>query len=127
MSLRARAAADNTRIIESSNGFGWHVVLTSPDGISISLVGLTNDISQKIDPETGMMVVGRKASVTLSSATLSASGVGIPRGESDSSRKPWSVRFADIRGVEQLFKVSQVIPDRTFGNVVCMLESYKTV
>ena len=127
MSLRETAAADNRRIIEDVDGFGWPITITNPSGDTVNMTGLSNDIAQVIDPQTGQALSGRLASVALSIATLEQSGFAIPVGVADSSSKPWVVVFNDINGHEHTFKVIEANPDRALGCVVCTLEAYKPI
>ncbi len=126
MSLRDRAAADARAILEdSAGGFGRTITVTAPDGTTAELTGFSNDISQVIDPETGIAVAGRLASVALPIAALVDAGLGMPRAVADSARKPWRVSFADTGGTVHTFKVREAMPDRSLGIVTCTLEAYK--
>lgn len=127
MGLREQAAADARAIVgDTATGFGWPVTVRNPDGVEAELSGLTNDIHQTIDPDTGMPVSGRVASVVLSLADLgSIEDLGIPVGISDGARKPWIVMWTDLQGVDQTFKVRETRPDRSAGLIVCLLEKYK--
>lgn len=125
MSLREQAAADLRAICEDANGFGWSITVTNPAGTSAALTGLSTDISTTIDPETGMAVAGRRASVAIALASLTAAGLGTPVGVADGAGPPWIVQFASIQGTSHLFKVSEAMPDRAIGVVTCMLESYR--
>ncbi len=121
MGLRQRAAVDAKRILEdSTSGFGWPFVLTSPAGVSTALTGYTTDVSVTIDPDTGQAVAGKKASVAVSLASLPA----MPTAVADEMTKPWLVTVADIQGVTATLKVIEVLPDRALGVVVLLLESY---
>ena len=126
MSLRDTAAADLLLIIQDANsGFGWPIAITNPEGVTVTLVGYSTDVGQTIDPETGVPVTGRRASVALPIATLTALGMGLPRAIADAASKPWVVRFQDIHGTTQTFKVQEAMPDRALGIVTCMLETYR--
>lgn len=121
MGLREQAALDSRTILEDSTaGFGWPLVLTSPAGVSTSLTGFTSDVSVTIDPDTGQAVAGRKASVAVSLSSLPA----MPAAVADELTKPWLVTFADVQGVTSTWKVIEVLPDRAVGVVVLLLESY---
>lgn len=125
MGLRAEAAADLRAITEDdAAGFGWPITLTDPAGTSVDIIGLANDIGTTIDPDTGMAVTGRNASVAISLAALDDAGVGIPKSIADSASKPWLVSFDDIQGEAHTFKVREALPDRAIGVVVCLLEAY---
>lgn len=125
MSLRELAAADAQSIVQNSEEFGWPLTVTSPNGESAALVGLSTDIGLTIDPETGTAVSGRQASVVLSIASLTEASLGLPRGMADSGGKPWLVRFADLQGQAQTFKVARTMVDRAVGLVSCILEAYR--
>lgn len=125
MSLREQAELDLAFLIEdSTSGFGWPAVITDPSGTSLNVVGLSNDISQVIDPDTGMVVSGRLASFTVRMSTLTAGGLTQPKGIADAGSKPWIVAFDDIGGVACTFKVRESNPDRALGVVSLMLEVY---
>ena len=123
MNLRELAASDAALFVEdNAAGFGFPLTLTNPDGGSLAMAGLANDVFTKIDPETGMMVAGRSASVTLSMKTLETACFGQPRGVSDSSSRPWIVEIDDVLGNCHRFKISLTQPDLTIGVIVCHLE-----
>lgn len=125
MSLREQAAADLQAIVEDSTGFGWPIQVTNPAGLSAALTGLSTDIHTTIDPETGQAVSGRRASIALVLASLTAAELGMPRGIADSGSKPWIVTFDDISGASHTFKIAEALPDRAIGVVVCFLEPYR--
>lgn len=126
MGLRELAEQDLGVILEdAATGFGWSIILTDPDGLSdSSLVGFSNDISQLVDPDTGVLVSSRLASVSLRISTLFAAGFTLPKAVADGALKPWLVTFNDINGNAYTFKVRQADPDRALGLVVCILELY---
>lgn len=125
MSLRTLAEQDLGAILEdSAYGFGWSITLTDPDGLTDTLTGFSDDISQVVDPDTGQLVSGRLASVALRISSLVAAGFTLPRNVSDNTSKPWVVTFDDINGTAHTFKVRQSDPDRALGLVVCILEGY---
>jgi hypothetical protein len=125
VSLRIQAEADLTGIIQNEDDFGWPCVLTEPSGFSAPLTVLSSDIAQVIDPDTGIVVSGRFASVAIQISSLTTAGFsGLPEGISNSALKPWVVVFDDIGGVSHTFKVKSSNPDRALGIVVCKVELY---
>ena len=127
MSLRELAEADLAVTLEDPvYGFGWAIKVTDPaDNIAPDLVGFSQDIAQVIDPDTGVAVSGRLASVALRISSLTASPVvGLPQAIADPDQKPWVVEFDDINGTAHIFKVSEANPDRTIGMLICSLEAY---
>lgn len=125
MSLRAQAAADARAFLNDADGFAWDITLVQPNGSSAAFKGFSGDIGLTIDPETGQAVTGRRAHVALSILDIEQAGMGLPQAVADKNRKPWVVRFEDIQGRSQTFKVSAAMPDRTLGVVTCALEAYQ--
>lgn len=125
MSLRTLAESDLAVTLEDREaGFGWPITVTDPDGLSGSLTGSSTDIAQVIDPDTGEAVSGRLATVTIRMSSLFAQGLALPVGIADTTLKPWLVSFDDINGTAHTFKVVQSNPDRTLGQITCILGLY---
>jgi hypothetical protein len=121
MGLRTQAIADAKAILEdSTSGFGWPLTLTSPAGVPALLVGFTTDVAETIDPETGVAVSGRRASVAIALLSLPELPTAVP----DANRRPWIVTFADVTLAASTWKVVEVLPDRAVGVVVLLLEAY---
>lgn len=126
MGLRDTAAADNRIILnDSAFGFGYPITVTDPTETDTAFTGFSNDISQVIDPDTGVAVSGRLATVAINIQDILDAGLTLPESIADSSSKPWIITFNDINGVSQAFKVAQSNPDRAIGMLVCTLEFYK--
>lgn len=126
MNLRILAERDLGAILEdSTTGFGWDIILTAPNGARHSFTGFSDDIAQVIDPETGVVVSGRLASVALRISSLQLAGLETPRAISDTGSKPWAVEFLDVNGLPHRFKIIQSNPDRALGLVTLILEIYK--
>jgi len=127
LNLREEIEADLAESMEDfDGGFGWPIVITDPSGFSASLIGLSNDVSFVIDPDTGVPVSGRIASVALRISSLVGAGfVALPAGISDSATKPWLVTFDDISGQPWTFKIQKSNPDRAMGIITCLLELYE--
>lgn len=125
MNLRETAESDMSAILSDFvTGPGWPITITNPAGVSKPINGLTNDISNLIDPETGQAVSGRLATIAVSISGLAALGLGIPQGIEAETSKPWVVSFNDINGIPYTFKVQSSNPDRAIGLVTCNLELY---
>lgn len=125
MGLRQIAEADLEFILEDEvAGFAFPISVTDPAGTTANFLGFSNDISQAIDPDTGIFVSGRTASATLRISSLSDAGLSLPISIADDSSKPWIIVFDDINGNSYTFKVIEGNPDRALGVVVCLLELY---
>lgn len=127
MNIRQLAEQDLGQTLEdSANGFGWPVTLTNPaQAVFGNLTAQVDDISQMIDPDTGVVVSGRKAAATMRISSLNTAGAGVPNGIADNSSRPWLITFDDINGNEYTFKVEDADQDRTLGVVVLMLGVWK--
>lgn len=127
MGLRQQAATDLRAIVEDgATGFGWPVTVVDPLGATATVTGRATDIGYAIDPSTGTIVRGRKASVALTIASLTAAGLDMPYAVADSISKPWRVTTADASGTQFTYAVLESIPDRAAGLVVLILEAFQT-
>jgi hypothetical protein len=132
MGLREQAGLDLLGILEDRDGgFGWPITVTNPAGASLDLIGFSSDIGLTIDPETGVAISGRTASVALPISRILDAGFALPRAVTDTSSKPWLVRFDDAYGRSHLFKVQSADPDTSIGGggsggcITCKLEAYR--
>ena len=125
MSLRIEAEKDLEMILEDAEGgFGWPITVINPQGIMLEMIGISGDIGQAIDPDTGQIVSGRLAYCTLRISSLVEGGFSLPEGITSSSSLPWRIRFDDIGGTEYTFKVFRSMPDRALGIVNLILEGW---
>lgn len=125
MNLRELAELDLSLTLEDSvNGFGFPVNVTDPSGNSKAMTGQTGDIGFEIDPNTGQLVSGRFAHISLRISSFDGLS-GLPRGVADNSGNPWKFKFDDINGNEHVFICQESMIDRTLGVVTCALEAYK--
>lgn len=125
--LRQQAIQDLYSICADADvGPGWPVVVTNPAGATGALMGITTDIGEDLDPDTGVAVAGRRASVALNITALTELGLGLPVGISDLTSRPWLVTFDNSEGDSVDYKVIDARPDTALGLVVCMLELYQS-
>lgn len=106
-------------------GFGTSVNLTDPDLFAADVVCQTNDISFAIDPNTGVAVSGRTATVAIDMNELTAKGFSSLPSAQPKTAKPWIVEWTDQQGNTHTFTVLEANPDRTLGIVLCTLQFYK--
>ncbi len=124
MPLREQAVADFAAITsDTSGGFAHDILVTDPNGNSATLAGLSNDISQSINPDTGMLVSGRAADVVFARGAFTAAGLDQPTGVQDTNRYPWVVEWTGLDGRAYKFKIADALPDRGTGGVRCVLEA----
>lgn len=126
MSLLDQVALDLRAILTDAGagGFAVPITVTDPSGATAVINGLQNDVSLFIDPQTGVMVGARRASVALSIQALADAGLGEPRAVASGAGKPWRIAFTTPTGMQLQMKVSEANPDE-LGCIVCMLETYK--
>ncbi len=123
MGLRQLANRDLNHILTDDQcGFAWAIVITSPRGQRFERNGLSTDIAELIDPDTGQAVSGRLVSVALPMTQLPTD---LPEGVHDSKLRPWRVQFDDIRGQSEQFAVRESNPDRSIGCQILILELYR--
>jgi hypothetical protein len=117
MSLIEKAKADTKWILTNTDHFGGAVTVINPSGASLPLTGITNDIGQVIDVDTGQTLSGRLASAALPLSDVAP--LGIPYGVHDPALKPWLVTFNGVT-----LKIVETVPDRTVDLLLCYLEVY---
>ena len=111
---------------DSEFGFGTVITITDPDLLSADVTGRTNDISFAIDPNTGVAVSGRTATIAIDMQELTDKGFSsLPVAQTDKTKKPWLVEYTDQLGNAHVFIVLEANPDRTLGIVLCTLDFYK--
>lgn len=126
MNLLDQAAADLVTILSDTvGGFATPITVIDPDGNEATIGGFANDIGQQLDPETGLMMVGRQATVALPTRALRAADLGDPRGVADENARPWRVKLKlPASDRELMFKVTKTMPDK-LGCIVCFLKLYQ--
>ena len=132
MGLRETAKADNEFILSGdAQGFRWPLQVIAPDGTTLGddpenpFYGFSNDISEFLDPDTGVMVSTRVASAAMHmQPLLDAFNDELPVGVADPKSDPWQVLFDDINGKPHTFKVLKSNPDRSLGMITVLLEIY---
>lgn len=117
--LQARAVSDSQKIHNNELGTGGFAVslkFTDPDnpGIPKTIKGLYNDTALLgINPENGLPVRGAKIAVSFHQSDLT-----IWDGISDLQR--WKIEFVNGAGQSISAEIDDVIPDRSFGDVLVM-------
>lgn len=123
MSLLSDLASTARDILSNTADFAVSMVVTSPEGRKVTVAGIAADIGLSIDPETGVSIAGRKASVAISSALLAENGLELPRNIPENDKRPWVVEWTPPTGPAQKMKVVSTIPDK-LGVVILQLEKY---
>jgi hypothetical protein len=119
--LNARATSDSQAILNGTLGagsFARDITFTDPanPGTPQTIKGWAFDTALLgINPETGFPVRGSKLAVSFFQSDLT-----IWDGKADIQR--WTVEFTNDAGQAIVAGVSDVIPDRSFGDVLLMLK-----
>lgn len=122
-SLRAQAEADLSTTLEGA--WGRSVTVIDPDGKTADLQAQTGDIGALIDPDTGIVVSGRRAHVAIRLASLLAAGfVGTPQAIARGDGMPWRFRFEDLADEPYEFAIRHSFPDRSLGVLTCIVEHW---
>jgi hypothetical protein len=77
-----------------------------------NVVGKYNRIGVDIDPETGLLVIGNKSTVTIRLSSLDGA---IPA-------EGWLIEMTDILGTLVKGKATYVMLDRTFGRATMLMK-----
>lgn len=125
MSLLDQARTDLSSILgDTVGGFSVDVLVSAPDGRQEAVSGFFDDISERVEPDTGIVIAGRQTTVAIPIAALEAVSLIDIAGIHDDSETPWTVTFGtDVCG-DQVFRVIRSNPDRTLGLFLCYLEPY---
>lgn len=117
--LQARTVSDSQKIHNNelgTGGFAVGLIFTDPDnpGTPKTIKGLYNDTALLgINPENGLPVRGAKIAVSFHQSDLT-----IWDGVSDLQR--WKIEFVNGAGQSISAEIDDVIPDRSFGDVLVM-------
>lgn len=114
MNLRDQAELDNSFLVEDSvSGFGSAIKLTDLQGVVYNVTGIYNRIGVDIDPETGLLVAGKKSTITVRASNFSADNL---------PNDGWTVETLDIMGKMVNARISFVMPDLTAGRITAILK-----
>lgn len=117
--LHARSVSDSQKIhnnLLGVGGFAVDIIFTDPDnpGTPQTIKGLYSDTSLLgINPENGLPVRGSKLAVSFHQSDLT-----IWNGTDDLQR--WKVELDNGAGQTVIAELFDIIPDRSFGDVLCM-------
>ena len=118
--LQARSVSDSQKIHNGNLGVGGFNVsmkftdLVTPTPNTKTIQGLYSDTALLgINPENGLPVRGSKFAISFHQSDLT-----IWNGTDDLQR--WKVELVNGAGQSMIIELSDIIPDRSFGDVLCM-------
>ena len=123
MSLYDRARKDNAKILGASRGFTVPVVLLSPTGNEYSTRCFFIDVSNDINPQTGMMVVGRRVAISVS--LYDENGALLLTENPAETAGTWKATVT-YNGATETRLVTDPMIDRTLGSITMTLKRLKT-
>ena len=120
--LNARMVSDSQKIHNGTlgvGGFNVSLKFTNLATESLTIQGLYTDTSLLgINPDNGLPVRGSKISVSFHQSDLT-----IWDGKADIQR--WEIELVNGAGQSVTTEINDVIPDRSFGDVLLMLKVVK--
>lgn len=111
--LQAKAVSDSQKIHNGTLGAGgFSVVMKFTDLLAndLTIKGLFNDISLTINPETGMPMTGSRIAISFHQSDLTI-------WDGKASLQRWKVEFVNGAGQNIICELSDIMPDRSFGDV----------
>lgn len=120
MDLAARMVTDSKAIHNGELTTGSFAVdllftdLVTPTPNTLTIKGLPNDTALLgIDPETGLPIRGAKIAISFHQSDLTI-------WDGLASLQRWKIQYVNGAGQTLVLEISDVIPDRSFGDVLVM-------
>ncbi len=128
MSLLADARTLAHSIVGNIDDFATEITCTDEFEATATVNGLVNETALAIDPDTGVQVAGKQASVVVSRAAISEAGLAYPKAIPETTATPWLVAWAGADAVSRSYKVIEVLPDDNPGIdlVTLKLDAYES-
>ena len=130
MALRDTIRANNKRFLTSLRTADVCPVIfkTADKSVTVTVNAMCDKHSLKVDMETGALVKGQTARVTVHEDALT--DVGFPtritkNGYSVLNLKECLVTFNQQAGIDFTGKISEIYPEETIGIIVCELKQYE--
>lgn len=125
MGLAEQAKLDAKWITANSNHFGVSITLTSTSNISATVFGLHTKHHTSWDPESGEVIDGKRAHISVSEEVLEDSGYPVRNSNQEISMVGHLVEVADSTDVVKKYIVRQTFPDETLGLIVMILGDFE--
>lgn len=118
MNLKKRAEADIKRITGNTSEWADEVTFTAPDLTEYTVNAIHTKHHLAIDPELGIPVNAKTASIAFSESNLSAS---IRNADSEVNLDGWKISVADSTEVIKNYFVREWFADEMIGMIVVIL------
>jgi hypothetical protein len=119
MEFWARVASDNNDI---TNEMGSEIKLISPCGKEISIIAVSRDVAQLINPEFAVPVVMRNINARISISDLAGSDYPFKSNRGDITLAGHKVGIQYPNGEVAHFEITEFHPDRFFDNINLVLD-----
>lgn len=123
MSILEQIKKDTQDILTDVNGWSTSITLTSPDGFTITVMGLHTKHHLAVDTD-GQPVNSKNAHISLSEPSLIAKDYPVRKG-GEVSLTGHRVAVADSTGIPCQYIISENYPDETIGLIVCLLRDFE--
>tara|TARA_R110002126_G_scaffold53535_10_gene144566 strand:+ start:246 stop:617 length:372 start_codon:yes stop_codon:yes gene_type:complete len=122
MNLKKRAEADIKKITGNINEWADEATLTDPVGgvFTVNVIHTKHHLG--LDPEIGVPINAKTASIAFSESNLSAS---VRNGESEVNLDGWQIDVADSTEVSKSYYALEWFPDEMIGMIVVILSDKK--
>jgi hypothetical protein len=124
MRLLEQARVDMRQHIESDEGFGTEITLTSPNSDVAVVTALASTHHIQINPETGQIMNAKNVHFTVSESTLVDVAYPLRNNDNAVDLKGHRVSFVDSAGITRTYIVDEWWPDETLGVIVTQLGDY---
>lgn len=129
MGLIERAQQDAKTFTTNTNDFGVSITLTKPADVSnpevsVTVVGYHTKHHTSWDPESGEVVDGKRAHITVSEEALTDEGYPTRNSDQEVAMVGHRVTVSDSSGVSKNYVVRQTFPDETLGLIVMILGDF---
>jgi len=118
MSLKKRAEADIKKITANLKEWADAATFVAPDTTEYTVNVIHTKHHLGIDPETGVPVNAKTASIAFSESNL---GVSIRNAQNEVNLDGWSIIVPDSTEVDKTYFVREWYPDEMIGMIVCIL------
>jgi len=115
------------RDMQNYNSMGWstEISIKPNDAAAFTIItGFATKHHLSIDTD-GMPVNSKNAHVSLNETILTAAGYTVRNANLEVALIDHIVSYADSSGVIKLYKISEVMPDETLGQITCFLVDYE--
>lgn len=125
MGLIDQIKKDIEQITSNGDGFAVEMTFTAPTAEVVTIKGLHKKHHLGVNPETGVAVNSKSASVTFSEKFFTDQNYPVRNSRKVVDLKGHLVDVKDSTGELQRYIIKEWFPDETIGLIVCVLGDYE--